>query len=163
MRTWVFQGNPERFDIESYLTASPKRIAWRVARYADEMSVGDQVFIWRSQGAEKENAGIMAEAEIASPVRRMFDDPVARPFWRDPKEASIETNRVWLDIRRVANKRQMLKRDWLKEEPALRGMLILQQAAGTNFPVTRSEQKRGAGLDTCRGRCGPVGLRTNVR
>jgi hypothetical protein len=35
MKTWIFQGNPEVFDIDSYLAATAGLITWRVARYAD--------------------------------------------------------------------------------------------------------------------------------
>jgi hypothetical protein len=33
MRTWIFQGNPEVFDIEGYLAASAGLISWSVGRY----------------------------------------------------------------------------------------------------------------------------------
>ena len=45
MRTWIFQGNPEVFDIEGYLAASSGLITWTVARYADQISPGDTAYI----------------------------------------------------------------------------------------------------------------------
>ena len=60
MRTWIFQGNPDLFDIDGYLAIHPTRFVWLVTRYADEMLSGDRVFIYRT-GAE---AGVIAEAEI---------------------------------------------------------------------------------------------------
>ena len=44
MRTWIFQGNPEVFDIEGYLAASSGLITWTVARYADQISPGDTIY-----------------------------------------------------------------------------------------------------------------------
>lgn len=49
---------------------------------------------------------------------------------------------MWLDIVRVANKREILRRDWLKEDPVLSKMLIFRFASGTNFPVTQNEERR---------------------
>ena len=60
MRTWIFQGNPEVFDIEGYFAASSGLITWSVAKYADQMSPGDTVYIWQSQGQDAARAGILA-------------------------------------------------------------------------------------------------------
>jgi hypothetical protein len=37
---WIFQGNPEVFDIEGYLAASSGLITWTVVRYADQNLTG---------------------------------------------------------------------------------------------------------------------------
>ena len=42
MRTWIFQGNPEVFDIEGYFAASSGLITWTVARYADHQKERSQ-------------------------------------------------------------------------------------------------------------------------
>ena len=60
MKTWIFQGNPEVFDIDSYLAATAGLITWRVARYAEQIEPGDTVYIWRSQGDQPQMAGIVA-------------------------------------------------------------------------------------------------------
>ena len=52
MKTWIFQGNPGVFDIDSYLASTAGLITWRVARYAEEIEPGDTVYIWRSQGPD---------------------------------------------------------------------------------------------------------------
>ena len=49
METWIFQGNPKVFDIDGYLAASSGVILWRVSRYAEQIAIGDSVYIWRSQ------------------------------------------------------------------------------------------------------------------
>lgn len=141
MRTWIFQGNPEIFDIDGYLSKAVEEISWRVARYADEIGVGDTVYIWKSQGGDKENAGIIAECEVVEQPRSQLEDPVALPFWKDHEELG-EAVRARLKLLRVSNKREVLKREWLRDDSALNNLLILRQAAGTNFPVTEIEARR---------------------
>ena len=35
MRTWIFQANPDDFDINGYLATQPVEFLWLVTRYAD--------------------------------------------------------------------------------------------------------------------------------
>jgi len=143
MRTWIFQGNPDTFDIDGYLGEAVGEILWRVVRYADEIRIGDSVYIWKSQGSEKDSAGIVAECEVVEQPRPQLDDPIAMPFWKagsENREAVAVCTR--LKLLRVANKRQVLKRDWLRDDSALQNLLILRQAAGTNFPVADAEAGR---------------------
>jgi hypothetical protein len=51
MRTWIFQSNPDRFNIDSYLAARPAEFLWLVTRYDSDVSIGDRVYLWRNQGA----------------------------------------------------------------------------------------------------------------
>jgi predicted HNH restriction endonuclease len=141
LRTWIFQGNPEIFDIDGYLSKAVQEISWRVARYADEIGVGDAVYIWKSQGGDKENAGIIAECEVVEQPRSQLEDPIALPFWKDHEELG-EAVRTWLKLIRVANKKEVLKREWLRDDSVLQNLLILRQAAGTNFPVSEAESRR---------------------
>jgi hypothetical protein len=43
MRTWIFQGNPDDFDIDGYLATQPVEFPWLVTRYAADIAVGDRV------------------------------------------------------------------------------------------------------------------------
>ena len=46
MKSFIFQGSPDKFDIEGYLREAVDRnvpVVWQVNRYADEMSIGDSV------------------------------------------------------------------------------------------------------------------------
>ena len=60
--TWIFQGNPDRFDVDGLLNSlSPgDSYDWTLSRYRTEVSVGDRVLIWKS-GSE---AGVYALARI---------------------------------------------------------------------------------------------------
>jgi hypothetical protein len=50
MQTWIFQGNPDDYDIDGYLNSRPAQLDWLVTRYASEIAVGDRVYLWRKQG-----------------------------------------------------------------------------------------------------------------
>jgi hypothetical protein len=141
MKAWVFQGNPATFDIDGYLNASTGIITWLVARYPDQMEVGDAVYIWRSQAGDAGSAGVVAEGTIAESPVVQSDDSLATPFWLTPPKTDLSM-RVKIRINRIANKREMLKRDWMKDDSVLQSMLILRQPAGTNFPLTDAEASR---------------------
>jgi predicted HNH restriction endonuclease len=47
---------------------------------------------------------------------------------------------------RVANKREVLKRDWLVEDPLLSEMLVITQRTGTNFSTTAKQEARLSAL-----------------
>jgi hypothetical protein len=141
MATWIFQGNPAVFDLEGYLRAVTEEITWRVVRYADDIVIGDDVFLWKSQGADREAAGIVAKCTVVERPKLQLDDPVARPFWRGEPDLA-ESVRCRLHLVGLASKKEVLKRDWLREDSALRNLLILRQAAGTNFPVEETEAQR---------------------
>ena len=36
MQTWIFQGNPDQFDVDGYLATWPTNFAWLVTRYGNE-------------------------------------------------------------------------------------------------------------------------------
>ena len=37
MQTWIFQGNPDQFDLDAYLGTSPTQLPWLVTRYAQQI------------------------------------------------------------------------------------------------------------------------------
>ena len=81
--TFIFQGNPDRFDIDGYLARRSERINWLMTSSYKEIRPGDQVFIWRARGSKGvyKSAGIVAECFVLSPAIEMPDDPSAARFW----------------------------------------------------------------------------------
>ncbi|WP_413674408.1 hypothetical protein ACEN9H_08595 [Massilia cellulosiltytica] len=86
-----------------------------------------------------DKAGIVAEAVVISPVGRMIPDEHTARFWRDQVDMSMEESRVWLRLTQRGSAREILRRDWLREDPVLHTMLVLKQAASTNFPLSEDE------------------------
>jgi len=143
MRTWLFQANPDEFDLDGYLVSVHGAITWYIGQHATEIRPGDQVFIWRAIGSGKrELSGVVAEATVNSEVKVMPDEPAARQFWKDQSEAGKPSPRVWLDLVRVANKKQILRREWLEDDPVLSGSRIFRVRTGTNFSLTEPEVRR---------------------
>lgn len=127
---WIFQCDPKRFDIDGYLAQNSGQLSWLVARYKDQIAIGDRVYLWRSG----DDSGIVGEAEVTGQVETRLDDPEAEPFWID-KAGPSAAPRVGLKLKRVASKREIIRRTWLKDDHELRDLLIVKMASGTNFPV----------------------------
>jgi hypothetical protein len=145
MATWIFQCNPDKFDIDGYLEQCDSSVMWLVRQHVKEIAVGDTVFLWRSEGDGKIPGGIIAELQVVEPVRVQLDDPESLPFWKGEAGAAIGaemTSRVRLRIVRLAAKREVLKREWLKEDPRLNNLAILRMAQQTNYRVTVEELPR---------------------
>lgn len=137
VQTWIFQGNPDQFDIDAYLATSPTQLPWLVTRYTQQIEAGDRVFIWRTQGSAKKDAGIVAEATIVAPAMPRPENADAVSFWRgNAEEAAQVLPRALLRLNRVAGGKEVLRREWLAQDPILNDLPNLKMAAGTNYPVT---------------------------
>jgi HNH endonuclease len=153
MRTWIFQGNPDEFDLDSYFATAPTEIPWLVTRYSNDIMIGDRVYIWRTQGKQKAVAGVIAEGEVIAPVALRSESPDAVPFWRTGAAEATETRpRILLRLVRVATLREVIRRDWCAEDPVLRTLPNLKMAAGTNYPLARDQSERLAALWSRTGR-----------
>jgi hypothetical protein len=156
MKSWIFQANPKSFDIDAFLADHPGTFTWLVTRYANDINVGDRVYLWRAAAGDAEKAGVLAEAEVIAPVNSMIADRHTAKFWREQVETWTEENRVWMRLVRRGSAKEILRRDWLLEDPVLDSMLLLKQAAGTNFSLTEDEAQRleqmwaRVGQDWCR-------------
>lgn len=141
MASWIFQGNPDYFDVTGYLEERA-RITWQVRQSASTLARGDVVYLWRAKGSTTEPAGIIASGIIDSDVWTGPDEPGAMPFWPNPSEGEAPSPRVWIRIVKKAAPKERLTARALREDPVLRGMRILRQPAGTNFPLTGAEAER---------------------
>jgi len=143
MRTWVFQGNPDEFDLDAYLATAPAQLPWLVTRYADDIQVGDRVYIWRTQGRQRAVAGVIAEAEVIAPVALRSESADAVPFWRaGAPEATERRPRALMRLVRVATAGEVIRRDWCLEDPILQALPNLKMAAATNYPLGSEQAER---------------------
>ncbi|GGB61754.1 AAA family ATPase [Fictibacillus barbaricus] len=128
MAYWIFQGNPKHFPIDDYLRNN-SIINWSVRQkhYIDEIQVGDKVFIWRSDGGEKNTGGIVALCEIHS-----------KPY--------TEKDDIKVDLRlfefRLKEEEGMLLRYKLKELPETMNLQIFKMTQGTNYRLLDEEFNR---------------------
>ena len=61
--TWIFQGNPDIFNVNAYLEeqfAAEKPINWVVRQHRSKVKTWDLVYIWRSAGKLRAESGVVA-------------------------------------------------------------------------------------------------------
>ena len=134
--TWIFQANPKRFNIDGFLSTRPATTTFLVTRYADRIATGDRVFIWRSAADDPNiKSGVIAEAEVLAPPMEQQDEEASRPYWLDGSEGTEAAMRVQLRVQRIAQKKEVIQRRWLSEDPVLRDLTILKMANATNYEV----------------------------
>ncbi|MCC6176171.1 MAG: EVE domain-containing protein [Chloroflexi bacterium] len=129
---WIFQGDPNQFDIEAAVRELPQ-IYWGVRQHADKIRAGDRVYFWISGP----DAGIVAVGTIlADPGDRESAEAEQR-FYRDTDRFQGTHRQVPVRIDDVLPER--IRRTELREHPVLRDLTILQLAQGTNF-IVRPDQ-----------------------
>lgn len=129
MANWIFQGNPKQFDVDTYLKEN-KVVTWgiRQKQFKDEMQRGDRVFIWRSDGGERNTGGVVASGKITS-----------APFIDEDDGFSIE---VEITDFRLTPDSGMLLRHELKEIPDTMNLQIFKISQLTNYRLTDEEFNR---------------------
>ncbi|WP_397445963.1 EVE domain-containing protein [Polaribacter sp. R77954] len=127
---WIFQGNPNIYDIKRALKAGHLK-SWKVAAHKDKIKIGDQVIIWQTG----ENAGCYALAEVTSEVSVFEEENYEQKYYVNSTD-SESTERVKIRI---------LK--YLAEDPILweelKDNLVFSEFKagnqGTNFSATQIE------------------------
>src|SRR4051812_29241876 len=120
MNTYIFQGNPDLFPVDAYLKTNVP-LCWDVKQenLAPDMKVGNRVYIWRSKGSQpKAIYGIVA-------CGRLIDSPTVRPD--DQRSIALSSDssgsypalRVGFQLDRIAESKEMIKSDWLEDDPVL--------------------------------------------
>jgi hypothetical protein len=145
MITWIFQGNPDTFDIDGYLRTA-RLIRWTVRQpqLADTMAPGDRVFLWRAKGSAKQSiAGVVASGWLQSAPTKEGDDPAAVPFWVGGGGQAGEQLHVRIDVDRVVRgPKEIVQRDWLVDDPVLHDLRILHLRSETNYRLTDAQAAR---------------------
>jgi predicted RNA-binding protein with PUA-like domain len=135
-RVWIFQANPERYDLLNCL-ADRELIddVWMVNRYKNQIHAGDVGLIWMSG----KDAGIYAVADITSDPDLLVESPLSARCWVSEEDKSQERLRVEVKYK-LKLVFDPIRREELKNIPELKNMAILGPfPQGTNFPVTNEE------------------------
>ena len=148
MTTWIYQVNPNNFNVNGCLAEATGPVAWSVSRYREEMKSGEQVFIWRSTGDGTHGvSGIIAECKIEAPVSKMGADILTIRYSKkdDPNNIMDKSDpnkimyRVSLRIVAVVPERDVLSRDEIADDKTLTNVGPLGFAAATNYSVTEEQ------------------------
>jgi hypothetical protein len=141
MNNWIFQANPNHFDLLGFLSSSPtpKSARWKVTRFAKDMRVGDTVYLWIAAGSKRGPRGIVGLAKITSQPKAQKDDRLGRRFWTHPNEGTSIAIRVQIAIESASLAGPPLTHETLKKAKVCRRLGILSQSQGTNFRVTQHQ------------------------
>jgi hypothetical protein len=129
---WIFQGNPNLFDLRSALSEL-EQFTWLVNQHKDKIRSGDRVFFWES-GNE---SGILGTGIIISEPKMQEENPKERIFNIDDSKFEGEQFRVLIEVE-IFFKNPILRKQLIKY-PELNNLSILRHSQGTNFPVTTEE------------------------
>ena len=136
---WLFQGNPQRFDIDDYLSRY-SYIYWRAPRFKSEIRIGDPCILWRSGNA----AGMVAIgriSEVPQPMRDViFPECLGEDLWREEPD-SPETIKVGIQIdeTRLNEEDGFIPRSVFLENSQLAESQIIRSPQGTVFRLTSNE------------------------
>ena len=143
MNTWIFQGNPDKFNIDEYLRQS-RKIYWSVTvnKYQRELVLGDHVYLWRAKGSKKAISGVVAFGIVDEECkpRNEVNDSIALydDLWEESHEeaSEIKAGISIVDLRLSPNE-GMLTSDVLKNDPVFSNLQILRSRVGSNFLLSK--------------------------
>lgn len=121
MRTWIFQGNQKVFDVNKYVISN-EIVTWslKIKKFQEEISIGDRVFIWRTEGGKDNPGGIIALTEV-----------ISKPYYSEKDEVIVIDLKV--KEKRTTIAEEMLTRVNLKMSVKTKFLNIIRNAQGTNF------------------------------
>lgn len=138
MKTWIFQGNPTRFNVDDYLLKN-ENIWWSIRQehLAKHIQLNDEVFIWRSDGGNKGSGGIVARTQVISLPQDYINDDESLDYWyEDVSEdtyLAVELKVFEVDVING------IKRLELKESENLADLKILHFNQNTNYLLSEEE------------------------
>ncbi len=137
---WLMKSEPRVFSIEDLAHAPGQTTGWDGVRnyqarnFMRMMAVGDQVLFYHSNAAPPAVVGSAEVVRTAYPDETQFD-PTDHHY--DP--ASVRAAPRWemVDIRYRQTFTTSLPLDWLRQEPRLHAMVLLQKGSRLSVqPVT---------------------------
>lgn len=143
MEHWIFQANPDRFNIDKYIEDNTN-IIWTVRQrhFLKAIQPGDEIFMWRAAGKKKGVSGIVARGVITDIPKEMPQDEASNKLWAEGTDLTIDW-RVPITLKEKCVKpKSVIKRDWLEVDPVLSGIRILKMKNETNYRIGPSEAAR---------------------
>jgi AAA domain (dynein-related subfamily)/EVE domain len=130
MTAWIFQSNPDRYDLAGALRASSVE-TWLANQSRSEIKAGDTAYLWETG----KQSGILAVATVLSDSALMPQSAGDAKFNLD--DLSGDRWRVRLQVDKVLTSR-VLKTDLIKD-PILVNLPNIKFANATNFKLSSEE------------------------
>lgn len=146
MNYWLFQGNPKIFDVLGYLSDLDE-IDWMIRQkhLAPDIKKGDTAFIWLAKG-DGERSGVVARCLVLEEPSPTVEHREALKYWKSDEEkenASEPALKVKLRVEdRCLGKKEIIKAEWLKEDPVFSDHRIFKMRSMTNYRVSTPEGER---------------------
>lgn len=140
---WIFQGNPKKFDISTYLTKYQSLMYWRTPQYEKEIAIGDLTFIWCS-GPDAGAVAIGTVVELPARVKDLRSPQVlGDDLWKDnlPDPEEFRTGICISEIR-LTREEGMVPRTTVKKDSVLSQSRLIKAPLGTVFRLTPNEKER---------------------
>jgi hypothetical protein len=134
-RSWVFQANPDIFDLEALLATRPHETRWLVNQFKDDVRAGDRVYLWLSGP----RAGLVAVAHTISDPSILPQAPKDAEFTLQPERLASDALRVSLAIDDVLD--PPLPKQAFTRDPVLRQATIIRAPYQTNFQLTTEQDE----------------------
>lgn len=143
MHYWLMKSEPNAFSIDD-LAKSPKQTTcwdgvrnYQARNFMRSMAVGDQVLFYHSSADPPAIVGVAEVVRTAYPDESQFDK---RSHHYDPDSDPAAPRWDMVDIKYRRKFTKALSLDRLRQEPKLRGMVLLQKGSRLSVqPVTKAE------------------------
>ncbi len=137
---WIFQGNPNRYDVDDYLSRYSQLIYWRTNRFIKDISVGDTAFVWRA-GSEVGAVAIGTVVEVPTPAHSVkHPEALGEDLWvkNEASYSEIKTG-IQLTEVRLTNDEGLVPRAVAKDDPVLANATIIKVPNGSVFKLSGDE------------------------
>ena len=137
--SWIFQGNPNRFDIDDYLSRY-SYIYWSAPTNQKDFEIGDRAFIWRS-GAQAGLVAIGIIKEKPAPRKDVkIQEALGDDLWVSQSDEPTDI-KVGIEIEevRLTEEEGFVSREQVKANPILSKNRIISNPVGTVFRLNGEE------------------------
>jgi hypothetical protein len=136
-QAWLFQSNPEYYDLDRALRELPA-IEWTVRGRPALVHAGDRAYIWRAG----RQAGVVAVGTVLTEPAESAPRPTERPYWRQPDRYGFDQvePRIRVSIDRIVE--PPLLRATLKEDRVLANLQVIRSPRGTVYEVPPEHELR---------------------
>jgi hypothetical protein len=131
-RYWIFQANPQLYDINSSVKMLPD-MTWFVKQHINRIRKGDRVFIWESG----KNAGVIGTGTVKSDPVQIVEVPGMLQFTYVKQLFDTVQLRCHLHVDCVLPAK-VFKPEF-QGHPILCQLTILRAPIGTNFRITKTQ------------------------
>ncbi|HHG8515366.1 TPA: HNH endonuclease [Legionella pneumophila] len=142
-KSWIFQANPQRFDINQYLINCSNHnnyIYFQINQHKKDIKVDDIAFIWRTKSSSKNNPrGIIAYGlieEINPRNKVIYPKALEENLWNDKKDINKSGLVAGIKIIEKYSNADMITDEILKDELFIGFSKYWQQ---TNFSLSNEQ------------------------